>query len=712
MTPRKHGRKSRIGKLWGSKARLIRVALAVALALVATGCFWDMISWSPDGRYIAFFDPGGDDKSPDAGVLWRWDVAQERAEKLDLRDDATPDLDDRTVHGMVQGCHYMPDGKHLAVLVAPGTKDDKLDLWLRAVNGDSSVKIASGVEQTFDVGPDGTIYYVRKTKDAKGKEIIQLLSCSYGKSEKREKLLLTQRGDIAFPKISPSGKRLLFSAEKSLGVLDMDSGTTRALISDTSRAFYWPAWLSDKTVLYIFAEDDKDNIGSVQELDLATGKTRMLADNLVHGPRYAISPDRRSIVVATNPDFNASSTVKPTQLVRVNLETGKTKTLLECPLTPMHPSFSPDGRRLAYWIYDDKNWNYMEILDLATGKTSIAARDDEEKALALAHDLDAAGHPAKAIDALNDMLARFPATRLKNIVLFDRIRLHRDQPEPDVDAAFADWRAIDNDDLQAQAWPFLWRDRDRLATDPADDWITTYTTPKAIKEYSFNTDQARDLRALWARAGKEKLYFRVDYARGIDLDGVAFQDTLIAMHQTGQGGDKALSPGAVWDRPVTYSILMREWHSGGDKSRYDMELRAPNRNPVLIRVQGIPDFAPSQAYCAAIDPAHALLIAVDCGLLGLKDSDHNWLGMKNGDCALELQACTFKGGADDVKGLERPRVTKDAKGNPVCDVADAFGPENTAARARADHAAHPDKPFVVRGVAGTLRLTPGGEQKP
>jgi hypothetical protein len=148
---------------------------------------------------------------------------------------------------------------------------------------------------------------------------------------------------------------------------------------------------------------------------------------------------------------------------------------------------------------------------------------------------------------------------------------------------------------------------------------------------------------------------------------------------------------------------MREWHSDGDNSRYDMELRAPNRKPVVIRVQGIPDFAPSQAYCATVEPSRSLLIAVDRELLNL-GGDNNY--------ALDLQALTFKGGADDVKGLERPRVTKDAKGNPVCDVADAFGPENTAARARADHAAHPDKPFVIRGAAGTLRLTPGGEQKP
>jgi len=218
MTSRKQSRKSRIDKPWGAKPRLIRVALACALALAATGCFWDMISWSQDGRYVAFFNPGDDDgNNPDAGVLWRWDVSQERAEKLELRDDATPDIVDRTLHGAVQGCRYMPDGKHMAVLVMPPgekTSDGNLDLWLRDANGPASVKVASGVGMTFDVGPNGTLYYVRETKDAKKGKRVQLLSCAYSSSDKREKILLTQRGDVTFPKISPSGKRVLFYDRK------------------------------------------------------------------------------------------------------------------------------------------------------------------------------------------------------------------------------------------------------------------------------------------------------------------------------------------------------------------------------------------------------------------------------------------------------------------------------------------------------------------
>jgi len=68
--------------------------------------------------------------------------------------------------------------------------------------------------------------------------------------------------------------------------------------------------------------------------------------------------------------------------------------------------------------------------------------------------------------------------------------------------------------------------------------------------------------------------------------------------------------------------------------------------------------------------------------------------------------CTFKGGIESVKGLEGPRVAS-VGGRTVCDVADAFGAENTKDRIEADLKAHPHPDAaltVIKGVAGTIKV--------
>ena len=77
----------------------------------------------------------------------------------------------------------------------------------------------------------------------------------------------------------------------------------------------------------------------------------------------------------------------------------------------------------------------------------------------------------------------------------------------------------------------------------------------------------------------------------------------------------------------------------------------------------------------------------------------------NGLHTVNLQVCTLKGGIELQKELEKPRVAS-IDGQTVCDVADAFGAENTAERISTDlkNRSDPGAPAIVKGCAGTFKL--------
>ena len=277
------------------------------------------------------------------------------------------------------------------------------------------------------------------------------------------------------------------------------------------------------------------------------------------------------------------------------------------------------------------------------------------------------------------------------------------QPQPDLDAAYQNWQKISDNKLRDQIRPLFWREEDRVATDPAEDWIQTYGTEAAQKEFKFNTDLTRDLRALWVRCGKERLYLRIDYGSDADLTGLTFQDTLILLNSSGADGKGArrISPSAEWDRAADRQVLIRHWFESGDQSQYDMEILnekseviarylasgfAPPANPLFEMVYMIPE-------------THSVVYAVSRGALGLTGPARD----------LGIQVCAFKGGIESVKGLERPRVAS-VGGRTVCDVADAFGAENTKDRIERDLRVNknPARAAVIGAVA-LIRKPDAGE---
>ena len=266
----------------------------------------------------------------------------------------------------------------------------------------------------------------------------------------------------------------------------------------------------------------------------------------------------------------------------------------------------------------------------------------------------------------------------------------------DVDKAF---EVLGSTSLKDQMEKLFWRPADKLATDPPEDWIQRYGTEESEEEFKFNTDLTRDLRGLWVRGGKKRVYIRIDYGSNRDLQGVGFQDTVLLFdHETSAERSRAeITPSVHWEREHERLVLVRHWYERGRNSQYDLEIR--DRDGELICRYLASGFAPSGN--PVFDLVHTMQGDTNSVVYSIS---RNMLGL-NGPRRVNLQVCTLKGGIESHKELERPRVAS-VNGRTVCDVADTFGPENTAKRINADlkKNADPAAPAIIKGYAATFEL--------
>lgn len=435
----------------------------------------------------------------------------------------------------------------------------------------------------------------------------------------------------------------------------------------------------------------------------------MFCENVYGYLPLSLSPDGKSVAVTISPDSKG----KTAQVAIVDVKTGEKKILTgEAFASSERPDvlvtrgagfavFSPDGKQIAYLSPPDVDNEaaMVRILNLETGRKITVWRNEEERLFSVAESLTDSGNAHQALATYRDLLTRFPQTRLAEEACYRMMRLYPESPLADLDKAFEMLEKIkENHGLVEQVAPLFWREQDRLATDPPEDWIQTYGTEASRKAFEFNTDLTRDLRALWVRWGKERLYVRVDYGSNRDLMGLTFQDTLLLFDYDSPGsGFRPISPTTDWDRGAKRQVLVRHWYEAREQSQYDAEIR-DRRGEVISRFIGS-GFAPPGN--PTFDLVHILqedsssvVYSISRQVLGIAD------GQK-----VNMQVCTFKGGIESYKKLEHPRVeTMDSR--TVCDVADAFGAENTAERIEADLRKNPTAGAraIIKGCAATFEV--------
>ncbi|WP_407288562.1 amidohydrolase family protein [Streptomyces sp. BP-8] len=175
---------------------------------------------------------------------------------------------------------------------------------------------------------------------------------------------------VHLPALSPDGRKVAFAALNSLWVAPTSGGGAprRIVRADATRYVLAPSWSRDgRALLYA---DDRDGLFAVRRRDLASGEETVLATGGRVQP--ALSPDGGRLAAL---DMSGN-------LVLHTLSDGGER-VLAAPMgaggLPGRPSWSPDGRYLAYCDRNRLNrrfregYNVIRVVDTETGKDRLFA---------------------------------------------------------------------------------------------------------------------------------------------------------------------------------------------------------------------------------------------------------------------------------------------------------------------------------------------------
>lgn len=661
----------RLSLLWG-------FFLAMIL-LFCNGCdltfpFPQSISWSPDGKTIAFVPQ-------DDTCLWIWDTRTGEAKRLTGVD--------RNLEKDVQGPRFLPSGNDILVCSEEDT--------IYRVNIDypnNAALIDKGVDSLFNLSMQGDkLYYLREIEDQNRYVLMEYDVICEEKSE-----LLTLGEETAFPVPDQTGRRIVFSTEQGLVLFDRDSGTTQSLFYQEETIAFAPQWLNDSTLVFTTIkesdEDMEDMTSDLILLSLDDKTTRTLCNDVYFFFPLSLDKDRKFIYMTIVERKNDA-----TQVARYNLETGSREIMTDETFGAGNASLSPDGKFLACTINPDFSKPGVSIMDVETRKRIVVWRDEEERLFSAAESFYESGNTLLALSSYQDIVARFPDGDLQKIAHYRMMQLYLTPNLYDLDKAFDMLHKVGTTaDMVKRASPLLWNQSHFIAADPPEDWIQSYSTRASNEEFKYNTDLTRDLKGLWINQGKERLYIRIDYGSNQDLSGIALQDTMILLdYGNPEWGYRKITETAEWDRGAKSRILIRHWYQAAEKSHYDLEI-LDGRGEIVSRFLASGYSPPNNPLFEMVyvleDETNSVVYSISKEILDLKKPRK-----------VNIQVCTFKGGVESHRKLERERATS-LDNKPVCDVADAFGAENTIARIEKDaqEKSGEPAPFVIKGAAGTFEV--------
>lgn len=675
-----------------SKRKCLLVSVVVlGVVSLFSGCFFERIAWSPDGKSLVFteHEPGG---------LWAWDLGDGPCEllvpQLEGPDGTVVPFEKETV-----ACRYMPNGKQILFL----SEESEGGLYLMDMETKKAEMLAEDVEMFFDVGADGRIIYLLKDDESKLRTVWER------DKDGARRAIFSSKEDVAFPRLSPDGKQMAYAIDdKGVFVFDIATSTTNVLPLPDIEMAYWIFWAGQDRIVFCTKNEqekrksENDVIGDLVLAELSSGKVRTLLSGVVHFLYpLSLSPDGKSVALTAVclKEGETFDNGRPDQMqvVSVDLETGEKTQLTDSPLGAISPAFSPDGQHLAYYIIAGDN-AMLEVKNLKTDETKVAWRNEMEHLYSEGNALLSKGETEAGIAKFEILMRTFPDEHIATAVQYRLILLYLEDEER-LDRAYD--MLLDMDvtlsDLPPLVSKMLWRESDRLATDPPVDWVQTYSTQESRKEFEFDTDSARDLRSVWVRAGEKRLYVRVELESDEDLQGLRFQDmALLFDTNSPDRGRKEITESTDWDRGAERVVLVRHWYEANAKSQYDMEIRDGKGELVghyLASGFSKPENPLLNCFVESDERGQFVTYAISRKALGVRK------GQK-----IQIQVCSFKGGIESAKGLEKPRVTK-RDGSWVCDVADTFGDENLLERIEADQKKEGESARpVIKGFAGEFTI--------
>jgi serine/threonine-protein kinase len=159
-------------------------------------------------------------------------------------------------------------------------------------------------------------------------------------------------GLYSFPRFSPDGKRLAFALEDGQGhsdiwVRDLERDTASRLTSLPGQNL-WPVWTPDgRNIVFLAANSTAPGIYWIRA-DGSSAAYRVTDDNLRHVPQ-AITPDgKRLATLEPSIGSGVSISIAAIEGDADHPRLGKRAIFLETPFVTVLPTFSSDGRWVAY----------------------------------------------------------------------------------------------------------------------------------------------------------------------------------------------------------------------------------------------------------------------------------------------------------------------------------------------------------------------------
>jgi len=323
---------------------------------------------------------------------------------------------------------WSPDGSHVAFYAYT---DDSFSIWMMNADGTDRVQLTDGLRDarypTFS--PDGnTLFYASDSDGGYGIWALNLSDQQHRKlvdaSETGYAMPLTARfsgsGNAVYPVVSPDGRTLAFvidGSQNQLVVRDIDGGQIRTVY--TSELLGAPMWSADGDTLYAVAINGQQT--ELVLVSLADASAVSVAEGGDIFPfRPSLSPDgvvfytadggvktlsasgtpgadvdfvarvvldrtpytRRSYALADTSERPALGIIDPVlspdgsraaftalgDLWVADLMSGQLRNMTDNQWVALSPSWSPDGRQLAY-VSDESGRANIWLMDVVSGQS-------------------------------------------------------------------------------------------------------------------------------------------------------------------------------------------------------------------------------------------------------------------------------------------------------------------------------------------------------
>jgi Tol biopolymer transport system component len=336
---------------------------------ITTGLGFDsQPSYSPDGKTIAFVsDRDG------AENLW---VAN--------ADGSAPRPLTKDKQSLFASPSWTPEGDYVLASRQPQLPWGAFELWMYHVRGGSGVPVTKSKPKP-DAKPDEWVHAIGAVASKDGKHLYYTkrnkmfnpynnLDFPLSQVARRDRVTgdedtITEAGGSAFrPVLSPDGTKLVYGTrvdnETGLRIRDLASGEERWLKLPVQRDEQESRFTRDLIPGYAFTPNGKSVVaaydGRIHRLDVATGEDRVIlfsakvsqpvGSRLNFPIRVDDGPVRARLIQAPapSPDGKHLAFSALTQLHIMDLPEGKPKPISARGAREFHPSWSPDGKWLAY----------------------------------------------------------------------------------------------------------------------------------------------------------------------------------------------------------------------------------------------------------------------------------------------------------------------------------------------------------------------------